>query len=132
MHVILKECGVGALSLKEKYPANYNEYKNKCDRGLCNTGTARITAGGIICLFTSEGYGDNKASPKDILVNTDLAVDSMLWELEKLQIETIKIYSPKINSGLFRVPWEETSAIIERSVKEFNLNKKIEWTVWEL
>ena len=61
----------------------------------------------IVCLFTSLNYGDKVDAPEKILENTKNALtDLNLFGVVK------ELNIPKINSGLFKVPWEETEKIL--------------------
>lgn len=66
----------------------------------------------IICLFTSEGYGKETDSEDTILSNTEMALNGLSSHFKNK--EGISIASPKINAGLFRVPWEKTESLIEK------------------
>jgi len=73
----------------------------------------------IACLFTSVAYGKAVDPPEKVLANTEGAM-SDLWKqvqaLEKYAGEASpgEWHSAKINSVRFKVPWEETAAVIER------------------
>lgn len=58
------------------------------------------------CLFTSLDYGKNVDSPEKIISATKTALEDLLNKT------TMDIAMPKINSGLFRVPWEDTERVI--------------------
>ncbi len=60
------------------------------------------------CLFTSKNYGEKVDPPQLILENTEKALQDLISKT------TMKIAMPKINSGLFKVPWEQTLAILEK------------------
>ena len=77
------------------------------------------------CLITSGRYGQFKDSPKNIIVNT---YESILRLLESLDHPTT-IQSPKINSGLFAVPWKHTEKTIKTACEVSG--KEIKWVVWE-
>ncbi|KAH7129967.1 hypothetical protein B0J13DRAFT_645053 [Dactylonectria estremocensis] len=79
----------------------------------------------IVCVFTSYGYGrpnDRTGKPgKDnsgkILVQTLTALKDLRAQLDN-RTEAgadVVLYSPMFNSGAFRVPWEKTVALIDRS-----------------
>lgn len=88
----------------------------------------------IACLFTlsfSDSMGDSK---RIILENTRKSLDHLHQLLkepnDQLAIQRslgeYKLEMPKINSGIFGVPWEQTEAIL----REFE--GKMEFTVYEL
>ncbi|KAF4996322.1 hypothetical protein FGRMN_4573 [Fusarium graminum] len=86
----------------------------------------------IVCLFTSYGYGKpnarsgkpGKDNKRKILAQTRLALGEMRVQLEAEREETpwkpTIMYSPMFNSGLFRVPWGETSKLIEEVFKDLD------------
>lgn len=84
---------------------------------------------GIICLFTSDGYGRHVDSPATIVKNTEKALNVLEGFFALREIGTIKIASPKINAGLFNVPWEQTAGLIEDFLIR---NPKVEWTIYTL
>ena len=90
----------------------------------------------IACLFTSNGYGrktKTKAGvspPKAIVANTAAALRDLEEQLRELRAEGLQeregkkrkerdvrvpgeVWSVRINSGSFRVPWEETSNVLK-------------------
>jgi ADP-ribose 1''-phosphate phosphatase len=77
------------------------------------------------CLFTSSGYGSRVDDKELILLNTEKALKELFLFAKDFGINTI--HSPKFNSGLFRVPWPETEAVLKRLLPD-----GITWTVWEL
>lgn len=85
----------------------------------------------VVCLFTSYGYGRRTTTkpgrdPKHLIQNqTARALSHFRSQIYgedgggygKMgtggrDAETLAIFSPKFNSGLFRVPWEETAGQI--------------------
>lgn len=77
----------------------------------------------IACLFTSRrpGGGD----PDTILANTKLAVADMNRQIQQIYSEQIiegeeigypgHLWSCRINSGHFRVPWKSTKGVLKES-----------------
>lgn len=123
-----------AREFKEKYPRAYFDYQGYCVK-MSELGMQASLSGSslivkdrsqlIACLFTSQYYGDKKSSPPTILANTAKALDDLF---ERPQIEYDEIHSPKINSGLFNVPWTDTEAVIASALEGL----PIKWVVWEL
>lgn len=106
-----------AVEFKNRYPRSFEAY-----RAVCLENHAGVNVGSIVghaslhldidrlvgCLYTSWGYGPQRASVPNILAATATAV------AELLSNDKVKgVFSPKINAGLFGVPWEYTAAIIE-------------------
>lgn len=117
-----------AHTFKLKYYKDYLEYNDACTEAikwgdnLC--GGVLLTSSNIICLMTAAWYGKRTDSPKDIINNTKKAFKSLDAMLPKNAV----VYSPKFNSGLFRVPWHES----EKILKDFlTLRPDIHWTVVE-
>ena len=79
----------------------------------------------MVCLYTSVGYGRHVDTPDSILDSTKSSVGSFL-ETNK----ECKLHMPKINSGLFRVPWYKTELIIEDLLNTY-MSKGHNITVWE-
>ena len=75
-------------------------------------------------LFTSRSYGQNKDPMEDIIKNTHKAIKSFL----ALVPENAEIHSPRINAGLFGVPWELTEPIIKDCLKA---RPDVKWVVWK-
>lgn len=114
-----------AIEFRKRFPKACAEYVRVCMsyESEVNIGTAYQCSDSIICLFTSEDYGKNSDSKKDILKNTERSLDDFF----KYRNEGIStIHMPKINSGLFRVPWEETEEILKK------FDGKLSFVVYEL
>lgn len=75
-------------------------------------------------LFTSRSYGQNKDAIESIINNTKNAVRSLL-SIVPLDAE---IHSPRINAGLFGVPWNITEAIIKDCL---TYRPDVKWVVWK-
>lgn len=122
-----------AAEFKRRYPKYYSEYEDYCykyDKTLLGMaiqfrGFAKDPGQAIACLFTSYGYGTRKDSERLILRRTEAAVNCLLSTLPK----GVEVHSPKMNAGLFRVPWEKTESIINNCLKKY---PDVKWVVWEL
>lgn len=96
------------------------------DKKLLATGVRPENAGPIHhigCLFTSKSIGIKRDSSENILGRTEQAMGSLLTEIwgerksthDKKPWSPIEaIWMPKINSGLFGVPWESTKKVLEK------------------
>lgn len=113
-----------AKQFKEKYPLDYLDYNNFC-KVLGTPGTAFITRNKIICLMTSKDYGPGLSSKDIILDNTAEALHHLGFLLEYGSV----VYSPKINSGLFKTPWKDTEKLINTFLKR---RPDVTWIVGEL
>ena len=102
------------------YPEYYKAYAAHCEHyGSELLGTSFVMAGKyhrVGCLFTSTGYGHKALYRDDILKAT---YHSLLDLFDKVP-QGEEIHMPRINSGLFRVPWGLTKKVLEEfPEKEF-------------
>lgn len=109
-----------AKQAKEVFPEFYTYYNLYCRHGNVIRGEVLFLRSfrhnkSMLCMFTSNGYGQYVDSPEMILWSTK----KCLLRLENEYPFIKKLHIPKINSGAFNVPWEET----EKILKEFdNIN----------
>jgi ADP-ribose 1''-phosphate phosphatase len=123
--------GVAAI-FKKKYPMSYKQYVGYCRDHSDNPSsllgkTLLISSPNrghenstyIACLFTSDLTGRDKLQPSEIVKNTGAAMNHLRQQLNQLkdvEFETnndLKIVNmPKINAGLFGVPWEDTERVL--------------------
>lgn len=103
-----------ASTFARLYPEYYKAYKAHCDaKGNNLLGTCLILEGKwhkVGCLFTSTGYG-HKALYQDAILK---ATFHSLVDLFDQIPDTEVVNMPRINSGLFRVPWEDTREVLEQ------------------
>ncbi len=107
-----------AVGFRNNYQNAYNHYMDHCAKyGVENLGTTLLVRDKdnvfVACLFTSDGYADTLDSEESILYNTELAIKDLVLKSSNLEIHMVKI-----NSGLFRVPWEKTEEILKKFVPE--------------
>lgn len=128
-----------AKVFKDNYPASFKEYNQFCTSNLKEhndgaVGLHLITQENVVCLVTSFDYGSNKDSPETIIRNTQTSLNRFFEECLKLKLKEIDVHSPKINSGLFSVPWKSTERLIMELISYYDnkYNLKVNWTVWEL
>lgn len=86
----------------------------------------------VTCLLVSSGYGRQVDSKEEIKKQTKIVLDKFLqWVTDPKQhlnaVPVTEVYSNKFNSGFFRVPWNETEAILMESLKPYN----IKWIVYD-
>ncbi|OIW28769.1 ADP-ribose 1''-phosphate phosphatase [Coniochaeta ligniaria NRRL 30616] len=86
----------------------------------------------VVCLFTSYGYGrPNKTIGKPgmdrqskILDQTVVALGEFRRQLAEMrangEVKDVVIYSPHINSGAFRVPWDRTKGAVQSAFYGFD------------
>lgn len=132
-----------AAAFKKSYPAAFKIYATHCSKWDSSsllgttllippqkksaTKAEREAGHWIGCLFTSEKKGKGKGSKESILAATTEAVEDLVRQVRAVneaseakekstsgeQDRIAAIHMCKINSGLFGVPWEATSAVIE-------------------
>lgn len=119
-----------AKQIKEKYPNSYHYYTSICSNKFAEIGTADcfVENGQTIAwIYVSNDYGKNVDSVEKIIKNTKLALINFEYYNHREKIYYVN--SPKVNSGLFKVPWEKTEILINEFLER---NDNIVWTVWEL
>lgn len=126
----LGKWGAGiAVGFKNKYPEAFQLYVEKCMIGSQNIlGTSQVVAvnGHVIAnLFVSVGYGWAKDPQDDILISTQNALIHLADQIRPMRL---KVNMPKINSGLFAVPWEKTEDLIKMYLEPSTAGI----VVWEL
>lgn len=103
-----------AAQFAEAFPASHEFYQQDCaEKGDLLLGTCQfyMENGDIVVpLFTSKGLGIDRDSDEEILAATELALRQLIKDVGT----KVPINMPKINSGLFGVPWEKTEAILEK------------------
>lgn len=121
-----------AVQFKQRFPLayqNYNQLCNKYNRRLLGMGIYHkqmdSTEPPVACLFTSVDYGKYKDPTDKIISNTKRSIACLLSVLPK----DAHVVSPKINAGLFAVPWKDTEKILIQCLKQ---RVDVTWTVYEL
>ena len=117
-----------AYQFKKRFPEAYRMYSHWCKVHHYNVvGKCLVVAdhGCVIGnLITSHGYGIYKDNEDKILTATYKSICDLLQQLPVYKV----IVSPKINSGLFGVPWERTEALIKEAI--VHSGHDIEWRVY--
>lgn len=76
----------------------------------------------IACLFTSDRTGAYKLPPDQIVHYTDLAMRDLVRQLqESSSDQKVTMSLPKINAGLFAVPWEQTEEVLKKYTDDLNI-----------
>jgi len=121
-----------ALSFQQEFPKAYIQYRTECNSRnavdlLGMPGIYRYANAPIIAwLYTGEHPGRQKDINKCIQ-HTEEAVSILAQYFNK---EYVTFHSPRINAGLFRVPWELTEACIARGLEDAKSTAK--WIVYTL
>jgi len=101
----------------------------------------------IASMVVSNGLGSSVDSPGVILEHTSMAIRHLLLQEIQGAVEQKRpvreLHSPRINAGLFNVPWERTEAVIRERLAAFNNSlpfhgygstayegRPFHWTVW--
>lgn len=120
----------------DRYPQAFQLYSHQCDhispdRLLGTYGTWGTGDGPLIAwLFTAEHLG-HQSRPHIVAEDTESAVKSMFRDSMMMagdQEPKWAFHSPKMNSGLFGVPWELTEAVLKKTIEDTPYT----WTVWTL
>ena len=121
-----------ATQFQKRFPIAHKDYQTLCKKhgaALLGMGVMHkrmdSTETPVGYLFTSWHYGKNKDSIDKILTNTKKSVKCLLSVLPK----DMEIHSPKINAGLFGVPWKLTEKVINEALQDY---PNVKWVVWEL
>ena len=138
--------GVAAI-FKRQFPSTYKLYVEHCKKYASNPSgllgstyliksessdpgnSGRHNVAYVACMFTSDAFGRRKNGPDDIVENTDKLMshlESQLAELSRTEpIEEQEcahvVNMPKINAGLFNVPWEETETVLKKHLVLINV-----------
>jgi ADP-ribose 1''-phosphate phosphatase len=119
-----------ALQFKERYPQAYEVYQDVCQNKDVNPlGRSLVIKDGddlpISCLFTSSHYSPPD-SPEEIAANTLTSALELIKQVP-MYYSGYEIHSPKINAGLFKVPWAKTENVILEALQDTDVT----WVVWE-
>lgn len=119
---------------RSRFPSAYHQYAQHCANHaedpatlLGTTLLIPITQNDrgytfyVACLFTSDFAGAKKLGPQDIVRHTDEATSDLVQQINELRAKGLKfedngrgvvVNMPKINAGLFNVPWEDTEKVL--------------------
>ncbi|CCD22879.1 ADP-ribose 1''-phosphate phosphatase NDAI_0A07250 [Naumovozyma dairenensis CBS 421] len=123
-----------AYALARKYPQAEDTYMKHCDKYGANLlGTCLLLPSFegdnvlIACLFTSAFGGSRHDDSRSILEYTEMALNDLMDTIETRRIDEMHPFSfegenlknfelemPKINSGIFGVPWAKTEEILKK------------------
>lgn len=131
--------GVAAI-FAQQYPSCYKSHKQYCGQFKQDSsqllGTSQIIESSetdpgqkalgslslVVCLFTSDFFGHKKLGADDIVHYTKLSLQDLQAKLQtypKFQDldridDKVVLNMPKINSGLFGVPWPQTEEVLKQ------------------
>lgn len=123
-----------AVEFKRRFPNAFAHYNRAClnpsDMILGHSWCIYEADYIIVCLMVSFGYGRNVSPKEDILARTKTSITELLAhvkEQRKFMKQDPVICSNKFNSGFFKVPWEETEAVLKECMKDY----PYEWVVYD-
>lgn len=108
-----------AVQFKKYFPVEYELYYHYCNNVKKSVLGTSVLLNRVGCLITSLGYGDSVDPEDRIILNTKTSFTQLLDNT------TSDIYIPKINSGLFKVPWEKTEEVILEVIKNRSSERNI-------
>ena len=118
-----------AFRIRHKYPLIYKHQERLAmTRGKGLLGTYMEFSEGnryVACIYASYKQGPHKDARSLILQNTHKALADYLW-IRRYQKEII-IHSPRINWGMFAIPWSTTSKMIKGLLPYY---PNVKWVVW--
>lgn len=121
-----------AYTMQKRFPSAYANYAKYCyghsghDPKKCGTSYIAMDSKLIGCLLTS-WHWDPHDDEETILRHTATSVRELIEQVS-VKYPDYEIHSCKINSGLFKVDWERTQAIIKTAM--IDTKCKIPWVVW--
>lgn len=114
-----------ALSLRQEWPAMYNDFKHYCHVHNPKAGTAWIWSGPnsvrIINLLTqeaSEGHKHNGHPGKATISNVRHAIEALKKLIEKEGLKSVAI--PRLATGVGGLDWDEVKPLIEEHLGGLN------------
>lgn len=132
-----------AKEFKERFPNQYASYNWICSRpadvvwnpitnkfdpgtrvGTTHLAHCNVFGVTVACMITSNGYGKDVDPPPAILQATYSAFIDLLSQLSP----PVKVHMPKINSGLFNVPWALTESVLKEAGEYFPDTHVVVWT----
>lgn len=125
-----------AAQMLHRFPTAYVDYFDVCVKApsnrkhtLCGKYVWSEEKGyHILSLITSEFYGKRVAPAGDILAATKTSLEAAFKSPKRNEHSKLQFHSPRINAGLFRVPWELTLGVLFQLVTQYD----VDWTVWTL
>jgi ADP-ribose 1''-phosphate phosphatase len=116
-----------ALQFKKQFPIASRIFTHWCEANHYNVvGKCLVVVdhGRVIGnLVTSHGYGWQKDSENKILTATYNSIRDLFQQIPVYRT----VVSPRINNGLFGVPWEYTEGVIRKAIGDSGFD--IEWRV---
>ena len=120
-HYLVHSCncrgvwGAGvAAQLRVAFPEAYKQERALCEAQANHLAGYFSISGRVISLYTSRDFGAHRDDVDGILCYTDRALRRLFEHLTETDPEGFTtLASPKINAGLFGVPWKRTAAILE-------------------
>lgn len=114
-----------ALQFKERFPDNYEAYREYCKMDLLKVGGLFVYSRPslinpkVIINFATKGHWKNKSN----LVDIERGLEALLNECIKLKIDSIAI--PPLGAGLGGLPWEKVQMAIEKTFAKSAIDVRI-------
>lgn len=140
-----------ALQVKNRYWEAYRDFRKWLQTFMGRSGNPlgntrlfnrHATSHSVASMVVSHGFGSSVDPPEAILVRTAEAIHHLLIQEMAAAVRQKRLlrefHSPRINAGLFNVPWERTEAVIRERLSSFNdgrpfhghEGRPFHWTVW--
>jgi ADP-ribose 1''-phosphate phosphatase len=119
-----------AKHFAQRFPLAYQKYQARCRDGVSPGHAFVLESPGELpvgVLLTSSSYGARVDPPEKIVAATHGAALMLIKYVEQ-HFPEFEIHSPKINAGLFNVPWEQTAEVLEHLL----WGRAVKWVVWTL
>ena len=105
-----------ALSLRERWPAMYKDFRHYCHTEHPKSGEVWVWAGAdgkrIVSLLTQEAaYGHGERPGEATLPNVNHALRALVRVIESEQITSIAL--PRLATGVGRLQWEQVRPLID-------------------
>lgn len=114
-----------ASELKARFPDAYSDYRRACLEEVPKFLVGKFRGYQtrdcyVVSLFTSLGFGSRRDPPGKISSNTQDALNYLISSIPPITLKTLQFRMPRINSGLFNVPWSITEDIIYKTLISAN------------
>lgn len=97
-----------AAQFRNKFPLSYKNYVDYCISTNDTIIGTTLVHGQTVSLLTSVDIGKAKDSPDLIIKNTRSAIVDLIISYPHIT----ELHMPKINAGLFAVPWYDTEEVL--------------------
>lgn len=122
-----------ALSLRERWPAMYKDFRHYCHTEHPKSGEVWVWAGAdgkrIVSLLTQEAaYGHGERPGEATLPNVNHALRALVRVIESEQITSVAL--PRLATGVGRLQWEQVRPLIDEHLGALPLSVYL-YTLYE-